>query len=69
MNLVCAMQQGFCGIPLNPYFKLDEDDLTLNLLENYLVKLQFNKDVISKTLEDFGVMVERRAKDNEELLY
>lgn len=57
MTLVSSIDQGFCAIPISPFNKYDCEDFMLNLLENYLLKLQFYKDTKAKTLNDFGNMV------------
>lgn len=52
------MDQGFCAIPISQITKYNSaDDIMLNLLENYLIKLQFFKDTRSKNMHDFGNML------------
>lgn len=53
------MDQGFCAIPISQITKYNTaDDIMLNLLENYLIKMQFFKDTRSKNIHDFGNMLQ-----------
>lgn len=37
LNLVAAMDLGFCSLPINEFLKHDQTDFMLNLMENYLI--------------------------------
>lgn len=62
--LVSSMDQGFCSIPITSFFKHDNDDIMLNLLENYLIKLRFYKDTKAKNINDFGNIMQIRVADD-----
>ena len=57
MRLVAAMHQGFCGIPISKFEGDEENDFELNLVENYLIKLHYNKDSFQKNRQDFGILL------------
>lgn len=57
MGLVAAMDQGFCVIPITKWLKHEIGDFMLNLVENYLIKLQYFKESKAKNLIDFGFML------------
>lgn len=51
------MDLGFCAIPIIKYQMIYMmDDFQLNLLENYLHKLKYSKDVKYKNQKDFGYL-------------
>ena len=56
LKIVAAMERGYCGIPVTKYVKFDELDYQLNILEYYLIKLQYNKDTLTKNINDFGIL-------------
>ena len=39
--------------------KFDTDDFELNIIENYLIKLQHFKDYKSKNFNDFGILMQQ----------
>ena len=51
------MHQGFCGIPISKFEGDEENDFELNLVENYLIKLHYNKDSFQKNRQDFGILL------------
>lgn len=64
--LVSGMDQGFCSIPISSPKWYNEDDIMLNLLENYLIKLKFYKDTKAKNINDFGnIMQIRNEEEND----
>jgi len=57
-RLVAAMHQGFCGIPIASYSKFNSDDFVLKIVENYLIKLKYYSDSMTKNLDDFGILIQ-----------
>lgn len=49
------MDQGFCGIPVVEFKQPDDE---LQLLEDYLIKMQYYKDSRSKNVHDFGALMQ-----------
>ena len=56
LRLVAAMNQGYSGIPITQYMKFD-NDIQLNIVENYLIKLIHYNDSESKNHKDFGILL------------
>jgi hypothetical protein len=55
-NLVLAKDIGFCIIPIVPFVRSNQQDVELNMVENYLLKLRYAKDMKGKNDIDFGVL-------------
>jgi hypothetical protein len=60
-SLVTAMDQGFCGIPITP-FSHEVEDIQLNILENYLIKLIRSTDLGQTNINDFGLLTKEISK-------
>jgi len=56
MRLIAAMDQGFCAIPITNFSNPTRNDLQLNLVENYLLKLRYFNDMKSKNDIDFAFL-------------
>jgi hypothetical protein len=54
---VAAMDQGFCAIPIIKFQNFMQNDFQLNLLENYILKLKYDRDMKTKNMRDFGYLV------------
>lgn len=52
------MNCGFCALPVVKYDKNAKNDFQLNLLETYLIKLRYFKDMKSKNHKDFGYLMQ-----------
>ena len=60
MRLVAAMKQGFRGIPISKFDSTDDDDFQLNLIENYLIKLHYNKALYQdEEYFDFKILLQK----------
>ena len=56
------MDNGFCIIPITPFQdNVDEEDIQLNLVENYLLKLRYFNDMKSKNNIDFGYLKDKEV--------
>jgi hypothetical protein len=67
------MDAGFCAIPVVKFQAFMQSDYQLNLLENYLVKLKYSKDMKAKNQRDFGYLTQssgirklRKVEENRE---
>jgi hypothetical protein len=49
------MDQGFCGMPITPFVH-DVEDIQLNILEHYLIKLISSTDFGQTNTNDFGLL-------------
>ena len=56
-----GMDSGFCAIPVIKFQCFMQNDYQLNLLENYLVKLKYSKDMKAKNQIDFGYLTQSSA--------
>ena len=50
------MDAGFCAIPVTKFQAFMQSDYQLNLLENYLMKLKYSKNMEAKNQKDFGFL-------------
>lgn len=55
-RLVAAKENGFCIIPIAKFCSNMENDVQLNLVENYLLLLKYTNDMKSKNNIDFGYL-------------
>jgi hypothetical protein len=60
-RIVSAMDLGFCAIPIIKFQSFMQNDYQLNLVENYLLKLKYSKDMKSKNQCDFGFLIQSSA--------
>lgn len=67
LRVIAAMDQGFCGIPVVKFQNFMQNDYQLNLVENYLIKLKYAKDMKSKNLSDFGFLRQTTALNKRRL--
>jgi hypothetical protein len=56
MRIVTMMDNGFCAIPITQFQSFMQNDFQLNLVENYLLKLKYAKDMKIKNMKDFGYL-------------
>jgi hypothetical protein len=60
-RIVHCMDSGFCAIPVVKFQCFMQSDYQLNLLENYLVKLKYSKEMKTKNQNDFGYLTQNSA--------
>lgn len=69
-SVTVAMDQGYCAIPVTRFQNPNRKDYQLNLVENYLLKLRYSKNMKSKNDIDFGFLkygpIKNALKGNQE---
>lgn len=60
-RIITAIEHSFCAIPVTKFQCFMQSDFQLNLVDNYLVKLKFSKDMKAKNQIDFGYLTQNSA--------
>ena len=68
-NIILAKDCGFCVIPIVPFVRSNQQDVELNMVENYLLKLRYANDMKGKNDIDFGFLSRIQKKRKQQPQY